>query len=83
MVAVWMVSMAGERDSEILQLALPERLLPQDKQVTRTCFKLLTEDVLFFVACTQTLWAKRDFKLLNGAFVKSCVTSIKYLPESQ
>ncbi len=43
-VAVWMVSMAGERDSEILQLALPERLLPQEKQVSQEILLLTAND---------------------------------------
>ena len=31
----------------------------------------------------QTLWAKRDFKLINGAFVSSRITSLKYCSASQ
>lgn len=60
--AVWLACASGSSSSEILQLALPERLLPAE---------------------SQTLWAKRDFKLINGAFTKSSITSIKFNVASQ
>ena len=38
---------------------------------------------LMMVAVLQTLWAKRDFKLINGVIIKSPVTCIKYVNQSE
>lgn len=59
--AVCVAGFSHRHGNELLQLALPEKLLPPS---------------------AQSLCARRDFKMLNGGFSTSAISSLRYLPHT-
>ena len=63
--------------TEITQLALPEKLLPSKDEVPH--MYIVTVYNIRILIPYKTHWAKRDFRLINGALSRTPITSLKHL----
>ena len=73
--AVFVGGFSHDKHNEVLQLFLPEKLLPPHKQVKKTFHKLCEEALVIFLF--QTLMARRDFKIGCGGISKWPIHHIK------